>query len=43
MIGTRARAADDGNKAAGWTIKEISLCVDLETQFSVTPSASCSW
>ena len=34
---------DDGNKAAGWTIKEMSLCVDLETQFSVTPSASCSW
>ena len=33
---------DDRNKAAGWTIKEISSCVDLETQFSVTLSASCS-
>ena len=42
MIGTRARAATMEIRPRGWTIKEISSCVDLETQFSVTPSAWCS-
>ena len=42
MIGTRARAATMEIRPRGWAIKEISSCVDLETQFSVTPSAWCS-